>query len=888
MDDNDRSSYEDDTGILTSTGHGLNGRGANMSSLTSPQLTGAQHYDIQDQQDDLLERLAGHYSPFEGYDLLVKAFEKTVKGNLRASFKDGIRLAEVDDEAIRPKIGITFLPGADTPQVNQMEQIQMTNLEPDQKDASWRVNTAGALLKNFDVDKSMSIIFTDNTPAVVASARQRMNATGPFIEPSTSSQRAVAVRQPHDRMVTIDSDNVKIVNTLSSEKWDLEGLLVEVDQSSLMAVILNYRQIINRGGSNLPCGETIKLLDMMIEDARRLCIRSPILFRMSTRRHIISSKNTRYGVDHGTMFQTLTTSSGIKNIISLSAAYFNSLASYNKQEQQLIRPRFLQMLVLLLSLLNDDDLRELAEFLEVTYSIRAERQHIELLILKVLPLMSINSKIFLQSLVTAFDGPLVNPSPHLADQPVIWNIFLHRLLQHKYILPGTIEQLGDDDFSWVVNWPDGGYSDSSIFKNLHSNEVTAVFTNGFRYIVSIEDLENITRMTPRKYALIEATLEARSFDLDITDVHVNEPLYRAIWEINSILTLVKSILPARPKHTMSTRLNNILGDKLTISRRLSRGGRNSEPTFLPEIKGSGRLTYHVATLSNGQMLAVSYKVEGRKITRRELVRHLASDLSKMRAAMEAIETTVHQTFEEKRVNEHIRQTVSRVRAALAAVWRLHRAAEENKEKMEKYSTQLGDEPITKVLYPIGSDETPVAAWNHYKAWHVGGENVLYIEAHRRVVRSVTMTDDNTTLEVTFHGHEQRYFITPLRKLEEDEYEEELKPEDRVILAGQYLIVVEPSGQVYMPNGGASGDEEPRGSNSHVIGGPRAGVNGSSATSVSTGGVSGGGRGGPGPGRQQIPLERVMNWVKITGVEMPRRKRRHPQVERSLMVRSAIR
>lgn len=53
------------------------------------------------------------------------------------------------------------------------------------------------------------------------------------------------------------------------------------------------------------------------------------------------------------MFQTLTTSSGIKNIISLSAAYFNSLASYNKAEQQLIRPKFLQMLVLLLSLLND-------------------------------------------------------------------------------------------------------------------------------------------------------------------------------------------------------------------------------------------------------------------------------------------------------------------------------------------------------------------------------------------------------------------------------------------------------------------------------------------------------------------------------------------------------
>jgi hypothetical protein len=96
----------------------------------------------------------------------------------------------------------------------------------------------------------------------------------------------------------------------------------------------------------------------MIEDARRLCIRSPILFRMSTRRHIISSKNTRYGVDDGTMFKTLTTSSGIKNIISLSSSYFTSLsqpASPIRQEklQQEIRLRFLQMLVLLLALLND-------------------------------------------------------------------------------------------------------------------------------------------------------------------------------------------------------------------------------------------------------------------------------------------------------------------------------------------------------------------------------------------------------------------------------------------------------------------------------------------------------------------------------------------------------
>ena len=253
------------------------GAGRNrITQISSPDFVSGKE-DIHDQQDDLLDRLAGHYSPFKGYDLLVKAFEKTTRGNIRASFKDGIRLAEIVDDAIKPKIGITFLAGADAPQVTQMEQIRMSRLKPDQKDASWRVNTAGALLMNFEVDRSMSILVTDNTAAVVTSARQRGISTGPFLDPSLpSSQKALVLRQPAERIVTIDSENVKIVNVLSSEKWDLEGLLIEVDQSSLMAVILNYRQIIQRGGANLPCGETVSSIPLftgvssflvLIEDA---------------------------------------------------------------------------------------------------------------------------------------------------------------------------------------------------------------------------------------------------------------------------------------------------------------------------------------------------------------------------------------------------------------------------------------------------------------------------------------------------------------------------------------------------------------------------------------------------------------------------------------------
>jgi hypothetical protein len=193
---------------------------------TSPTDYGEQNdHEFRDQQEDLLERLTNHYAPYEGYDLLIKTFEKTVNGAVEATFQDGTRLAEVREEAIRPKIGLTFLPGADTPQVNQMEEIQMTQVTPDQKDASWRVNTAGALLVNFTVRQDMTIAFSDNTAAVINAMRRRqIGVDGPLVEPSMGS-KALATRRAADRFVTIDSDNIKIVNDLMRKNGTLTGSL---------------------------------------------------------------------------------------------------------------------------------------------------------------------------------------------------------------------------------------------------------------------------------------------------------------------------------------------------------------------------------------------------------------------------------------------------------------------------------------------------------------------------------------------------------------------------------------------------------------------------------------------------------------------------------------
>jgi hypothetical protein len=510
--------------------------------------------------------------------------------------------------------------------------------------------------------------------------------------------------------------------------------------------------------------------------------------------------------------------------------------------------------------------------LEETYGIKADRQHLELLILKVLPLSSINSKIFLKALVSAFDVPQVKPSPRRSDQPIVWNIFIGSLLQRGYILPGTIDQLGGFEESWIVKWQKGGFKDSGVFKNLQysgdsrtvneippinlnpevvSSELTVILANGGSYIVSHVDLENIIRMTPGRYSVTEAGDGGRSFDLDISDVWVNQPLFRAIGEINAILGLVKSILPVRPKNEIVRRIDHLLRSGSFRS-----NGRKYEDSSLPEIKGCGRLTYNVAKL-NGPHLAMACKVDGRKISKRELIRHLHSDMNKMDATIKAIEATMQAAFEGKHTSDYVRQTIFRLKEALAQIGKMVDEADRRKNAMSGYDSALHNEPVSKVLYQVGANETQISVWSDYKAWHQGSEKVLYIESHRKVVQQVTWQGD--TLVILFHGMPMRYFAAPLRPLEEHEKWEELKVNDRVLLCGHYLLVVEPSGETYFPSTNADGlDPRQR---------PRQGQDQS----------------------QPVPLEMVINWLKVTGIEAVPGTRRYQNRERAApVVRTAIR
>jgi hypothetical protein len=585
--------------------------------------------------------------------------------------------------------------------------------------------------------------------------------------------------------VTIDSSNVFIVNELRPDEWDMEATLIEVDGSSILNLMVNYRHLISRGGPDMSFEETRDLLETMIEDARRLCVRSPVLFRMSTRSKIITSRDTRFGINHGEMFRTLTTSQGIKEIISLSAAYFNSLdtTGTDNHVQKFIRPRFLQMIVLLLSLLNDNDLHDISDFLESTYKLKAERSHLELLFLKVIPLMSINAKVFLHSMVPAFEGfPL--SKEHDADLNHIWNVFVERILQQGYILPGTIADLGRETGSWLVKWPEHGFKSTAVFNDLQYagcpnrtineippiefhpenslDEVTVIMTSGDKYTIGSVDLERITCLTPGAYSLKEAADNGRHYDLVITEVQLNAELYEAIRQTNDIVR----------------RINLWISQKKSLKQMLRRP--QSEMTFLQECKGSGRVTKSTARL-NQDILAVAYKVEGRKITTRDSMRTMLNDIREMRILIDQISRKANDIG-----NTQEKQTL---RVALENV-RQHIAEAELRRIEVGDAPVLSDEPISKVLYPGGVDpKSALPIWNDYKAWYRMSEKLLTVDAKRSVVTSVKWLSEKD-IETTIQGLSAKYFLCPLQPVEEGHRDDEIREGDVVMLIGQYLVIAE--------------------------------------------------------------------------------------------------
>ncbi len=91
---------------------------------TSRNLSQQQDAELRSLQEDLLEQLTKHHSPYEGYDSDFDLLE-TVNVAVQATSHHGTPLATIWEDVIKPNVGVTFLMETNSPQVYQMEKLSM-------------------------------------------------------------------------------------------------------------------------------------------------------------------------------------------------------------------------------------------------------------------------------------------------------------------------------------------------------------------------------------------------------------------------------------------------------------------------------------------------------------------------------------------------------------------------------------------------------------------------------------------------------------------------------------------------------------------------------------------------------------------------------------------
>jgi len=454
-----------------------------------------------------------------------------------------------------------------------------------------------------------------------------------------------------------------------------------------------------------------ELLEIMIEDARRLVLRSPILFRMSTRAQIIASKNTRYGVDSDRYFQTLATSGGIKEAIRLSAAYFDSLKPIGIKDdtQAFLRPKFLQMIVLLLSLLNDDDLNDISTFLETTYHLKAQRKHLEMLFLKVIPLTSINPTVFLKTLTAVQQIGASDSKPTFDSHDQMsrtWDHFLKAAATDGFLLPGNLGNFSGRHHSWIFNWPALGIDTATVFRHMQysgsehrafnevhpvelypesdAGELAVLFSNNQTYNIASSDLAPLTCMASGRYTIRDS--EGKTHELLIKEFLVNDSLRQAVDLYNSVVSRYNRWAlfdsPSERKWSLPSR------------------SRRSKMRLLDEYRDTcGPLTRTRAIL-DGVDICTCFKVEGRKIPLKDAAQTMnwpANDMENICDFFDRELSNVNdrQLKDEK---ELIRRDLQALRAKLKMV-----RQEASKWIEEGQGAIRSDEPITKVLYSGGAD-----------------------------------------------------------------------------------------------------------------------------------------------------------------------------------------
>jgi hypothetical protein len=792
-----------------------------------------------------------------------------VSSSFKKSYRASIPLDEVDPNAPKIRVGITFLEGRDRPSVAEAEMNKVSYREPPQQTPQWRVFTAATLLKRFDVGSDLSINRRDDSHNILEDRKERVKMLKSRTSPDRNRQipQRVLTRTPpeeynskdvikpniQDLTLTIDSDQVKLIHRTNStdQEFDITCTLVEIDMFSMRDLM--RRNNLQSGKHNMTSTDTIQLLDIMINDVRCLCIRSPRLFRMGTRSAIAQSKRTMYGVDYASMFVTLTTSEGIRNIVEISSCYYLSLFE-NKIAQDWIRPGFLQMLVLLLSMLNNADLDRIRVMLESTFQIPGDRANLELLIMKVLPLASINSSVFLQDLSGAYQ-PLVNRAGRSDDisNQSLWRDFQLDLSQKGYILPlptmnegpssqttgsnGIADALetalesmsvesqpplnstreeqkpADKDLisrkgiSWLAPWPRDGVRTSTVLRHLQHDgnlrEIGDTIQRGMRAVNDIPSLDIVTEVIAEFKNLGQYRVSAIGSGY-ISSMEKGQYVLTAVEDATVSKLEIDDDILNEPIIEAIRHYERLLKDIRSYSDEGRRRGsvaslfsskRPSVTAFTPinEPTEATKVRADVVSPSGERTCcAVAFKIGDRVVYREDILREMNSTLSELKNAVERMDKEVERFLPKKVIDEASRlqqAQAAKLTDTLNKVKALMEDARIKRGEVQGIRREYPEDPITRVIYPSVTQTT-----GEKPEWQ-DYKTQLETDGARLFVLSKKLTvesvspGDDHIVKLTFAGCAFTLSVEPLTSGTPSDISPKVSPRSIVLWVGYYLVVV---------------------------------------------------------------------------------------------------
>jgi hypothetical protein len=254
---------------------------------------------------------------------------------------------------------------------------------------------------------------------------------------------------------------------------------------------------------------------------------------------------------------------------------------------------------------------------------------------------------------------------------------------------------------------------------------------------------------------------------------LNEATRAAVKAINPIIKLANSWLatPIRRRSTLG-RIPGIRSSKPRL-----------ELHMLNECRTSGRLTKHTAMLGQS-MLAVAYKLEGRKITLSDAVGIMAQDNREIQGVVDYYEDRIRDGG--SGLNEESQQYLSR---ELGIVSQRIQNAEGMRQHIKDDQTS-SDEPIAAIILPAGSKSLASTTWYDYRAWTTAGSH-LHFDARMATVTNVVWLSD-AIVELGLQGHSAKYFASPLNGVTEGLREDQVEIGDVAVLAGRYIILAVPN------------------------------------------------------------------------------------------------